>query len=167
MGSKGVAKLREIVTTLNAKGKGIPESISQLEPFPARTFSELQSGFFARRFTVFKFSTYYDSELFALTANHGMKLKYWFGTLLTIVGPVAAFVACFFVSWWLLLAVPVAFFMGLRMTRNAYQIAIFAAAFEAEISFCLLYFYRQVGVNDMTTGRGYYWNAETNSSAIT
>ncbi len=166
MESRGVEKLREIVTTLNAKGKGIPESVSQLDPFPTRSYSELQSGFHARRFTLFKFSTYYDSELFGLTANGGLKLQYWLGTLLTFVGPIAALVACFFISWWLLLAVPVAFFMGLSMTRNAYQTAIFVAALEAEIAFCLLFFYRQVGVNDMTSGRGYYWNAETNSSTI-
>jgi hypothetical protein len=99
-------------------------------------------------------------------APGGLKLQSNLGLLLTLGGPIAAIAAGFFLSWWWLIAVPVAFFMGLNMNRNAYQTAIFLAGLESEIAFCLLYFYGQLGVNDMTSGRGYYWNRETNSSTI-
>ena len=166
MDAKREQRIREIVTTLNAKGKGIPQSVSQLQPFPEPTYAQLQAGCHARRYTLYKHSFYYDASLFGLLGTGGQKLQSNLGMLLTFAGPIAAIAAGFFFSWWWLLAVPVAFFMGMSMNRNGYQTAIFLAALESEAAFCLLYFYGQIGVNDMTTGRGYYWNEETKSSAV-
>ncbi len=166
MNAERERKIDHIVTTLNERGKRIPRSITELTPFPSNSYAALQSAFREGALRLYKQSFHYDAELFPLLAKWGMKIKYNVGLLVTFAGPIAAIAAALLLSWWWLLAVPVAFFVGMGMTRSAYQQAIFLAALESEAAFCLLYFYGQIGLHDMQTSRGFYYDREKHTSVM-
>jgi hypothetical protein len=69
-------------------------------------------------------------------------------------GILAVIVTSYLLSWWLLILGPIAFIIGSKITKNAYNEAILTSAIYSEIIFCFMYYARIVSIE--AGGEHYY-----------
>jgi hypothetical protein len=101
-----------------------------------------------------------ESSLFSLIAEPGEKIANTFGLTIAYGGILGSIVAAYFVSWWLLILIPVMFILGSRMMKNSYNTAILRTAAGSELLFCFLFFSGQVSVDVPSTGDHYFYKQE-------
>ena len=154
-------EIRKLVEALNQQGKGIPMTIHEInDDLPYAIFSDLLRDFKSGNAQLLRFSYAMDSSLFSMLASTSDSIKSNLGLFISYGGILAVIIASFIYSWWLLFAVPVAFVVGSSITKNAYNNAIFNAAFTSEIAFCFLYFIRQVSVYIPKINKQFYYQSE-------
>ena len=154
--------LSALIEGLGESDQDVPTSVSQLPDFPYSDFSSLMADFEVDVAWLLRFSYAMDPSLLSLLGSGELKLKSNLGLLLMYGGPVVALVCCFVFSWWFLIAIPVSFSWGMSLTKQAYDSAIFRAAFSDEIAFCFLYFIGQVSLRILgTDGQIYYKQVDT------
>lgn len=155
-------KIVDIVAQLNERGKGIPTRVVEIGDFPPIFFSydafleAVQNG----DCNISKFSFNYESEIFNVIAVPYEKFLFNSGLVLQYLGPIVAIILGYFYSWWMLLAVPVLFIMGLKQGKRAYLRALFRSAFTSEAIFCFLFYCKQISVYWEQTETLYYWGME-------
>ena len=149
--------LRALIEGLAESGKDVPTSVSQLPDFPYSDFSSLMTDFKVEDAWLLRFSYAMDPSLLSLLGSGELKLKSNIGMLLAYGGPVVSLVLCFVFSWWFLVAIPICLIWGMSLTKQAYNSAIFSAAFSDEIAFCFLYFIGQVSLRILGTDEQIYY----------
>ncbi len=80
---------------MNAKGKGIPRQISEIENIPFDQFSELQHAVETGEARILRFAYDMDSDLFSTLASKSESAKSTFGLTLAYGGPLAVISGAF------------------------------------------------------------------------
>jgi len=153
-------KIVDFVARMNEKGKGIPTRIAEIEDFPVFSYDELLASVQAGVCNISKFSINYEPDIFNAIAVPHEKFLFNFALVLQYLGPITAIILAYVYSWWVLLAVPVLFIIGMKQGKNAYLRALFRSAFTSEAIFCFLFYYKQVDVYSKLTDKIYYWGME-------
>lgn len=160
--STQLENLSALIERLAESGQDVPTSVSNLPDFPYPDFSSLMADFKVDAAWLLRFSYAMDPSLLSLLGSGKLKLKSNIGLLLAYGGPIVTLVFCFVVSWWFLIAIPVSIYWGMSLTKQAYNSAIFDAAFSDELAFCFLYFIGQVSLRKLgSDGQIYYKQVET------
>ena len=152
------SKVQSIVESLNKKGKGIPERVAEIPDFPYTEFSRLLADFQTGKAKLLRFSFALESSLFSLIASTYENLKANIGMLIVYGGILSAIVLAIFYSLWFLIAIPFLFIIGTSLTKNAYNSAVFKAAFSSEPVFCFLYYSGQISVENTQSNEEYYYH---------
>ncbi|MCU7935191.1 MAG: hypothetical protein KZQ99_09970 [Candidatus Thiodiazotropha sp. (ex Dulcina madagascariensis)] len=152
--------VRKVVEELNRKGKNIPVTVSNIPDFPYQEYSDLLEDFKSGEARLLRFAYAMESSLFSMLASSTDKIKSNLGMLLSYGGVLAGIALSFVYSWWFLLIIPVLFFIGSSLTKNAYNNAIFNSAFSSELIFCFLYFTGQVSVDISRLNKQFYFQSE-------
>lgn len=158
--SKQLESLNALIDELSKRGQNVPTSVSQLPDFPYSDFADLMAHFRTRAAWLLRFSYAMDPSLLSLLGSPALKLRSSIGMLLAYGGSVVALVLCFVLSWWFLVAIPICLFSGMSMSKNAYNRAIFDAAFSDEVAFCFLYFIGQVSLRIAEADGQFYYRQE-------
>ena len=152
--------VEELVDILNDKGKGVPKKVSGFPNLPYDSYeillSDIQSGY-AR---LFRFAYAMEPGLLSLLGIPSEKFANTFALIVAYGGIIASIALAYFISWWLLILIPVAFVMGGKLTKNSYNSAILRTASSSELIFCFLYFSGQVSVDVPSTGDHYFFERD-------
>ncbi len=153
-------KIEKLRDDLADSGKDVPPHIGLIHPFPVEYFEDLQFGVESGDFRIQRFAYAMDPALLDLFGTTGARLRSTLGSVLFLGVPLVAVAAGFFLSWWWLALLPLAF-VGMRWTKTAYDSSVLQAAANDEPSFCLLYWSGQVSVWDATAKKIYYRDSGT------
>lgn len=139
--------LRILIETLNEQGKGIPKRLDQIEGLPYQNFSDLLDDVKSGEARILRFAYEMDSSVSSIFALPHDNFLTNLGFFVAYGGVLASLVCSILYSWWLLIAAPMMFVMGTKMTKKAYNNVIFNGAFSSEIAFCFLYFIGQISID--------------------
>ena len=158
--SKLEIKIDGLIDDLNKKDKNISKSVDGIPDLPYENFETLMADLRIGKARLLRFSFALESNLFSLIAKPSEKFSNNFGMIIAYGGILASIGVSYFVSWWLLVLIPIVFVVGNRIVKRSYNSAILRTAATSELLFCFLYFAGQVSIDLPSAGEHYYYKRE-------
>lgn len=139
-------KIQLLRLELQHAGHQVPTSVSQITGFPCRDFMGFQTDLRSGKVVIVKEPKKFDSIAMAVfsTPFEWMMIQIFSHSLWAV--PLAIVVASFFLSFWLLLFIPVFYFwVSRKHVRYANNIYL-NSAMTSENAFCVLFYTGHVGI---------------------
>lgn len=150
-------KIDSLIDDLNQKGRNFSKRVEEIPGFPFENFSDLNKGIEARQARLLRHSNSMEPSIFSTIADGNEKAFHSIGQVLSLTSIPLGLILAFLLSWWWLILAFFLYFLGMRMTSDIYNKAIFRSAMASEKSFCLLYHCHQISI-EMTHDKSiHYW----------